>query len=130
MIIKNYTLQLTTIEQCLMVDSIERQIIKLKKKLVCFIVILLFGFLMCCNLYSSEFNSKYTITENEKILLQEKALNLVRGRTYYLYNKIDNEYIENNFYFLEINSVNGKQFKIKFDLAQKDNNGNYMMYIE
>lgn len=85
---------------------------------------------MCCNLYSSESNSEYTITENEKILLQEKALNLVRGRTYSIYNKIDNEYIENNFYFLEINAVNGKQFKIKFDLAQKDNNGDYMMYIE
>lgn len=102
----------------------------MKKILTGFIVILLISFPICCNLYISEFHNKSTINEKEKILLQEKALNLVRARTYSNYNKIDKEYIENNFYFLEINAINGKQFKIRFDLEQKDNNGDYVMYIE
>lgn len=113
-------------------DNVDRKDkwIKMRKNFFITLVIVLSVFLTGCNLIDSETNSKYIISEEEKMFLQEKALKFVSSRTYTIFNDINNEYIENNFYFIEIRAASGEQFEIKFDLANKDKNGDYMMYIE
>lgn len=102
----------------------------MRKNFFISLFIILIVFLTSCNLNNLETNSEHTISEEEKKILQEKALKFVSSRTYTIFNKIDNEYIENNLYFIEIHAASGEQFEIKFDLENKDQNGDYMMYME
>lgn len=83
-----------------------------------------------CKTYSLENNDEYSITDDEKTFIRERALKLVRSRTYCIYNTVTEEYAEDNYYHFVILACNGEEFKIKVDLSEKDENGNYLMYSE
>lgn len=103
---------------------------KMKGKLCILICIILICFLTGCNRnnWKIEINNDYEITQEEKDQLKEQAFKLVRSRTYCAFCNVVDEYVEDNFYYMEVDSCKGEKFKIKFDLSEKDENGNYRMY--
>mgnify|MGYP005754094175 FL=1 len=103
---------------------------KMKGKLCILICIILICFLTGCNSnnWKIEINNDYEITQEEKDQLKEQAFKLVRSRTYCAFCNVVDEYAEDNFYYMEVDSCKGEKFKIKFDLSEKDENGNYRMY--
>ena len=102
----------------------------MKRKLYFLICMILICFLTCCNRnnWKIEINNDYEITQEEKNRLKEQAFKPVRSRTYCAFCNVVVEYVEDNFYYMEVDSCKGEKFKIKFDLSEKDENGNYVMY--
>ena len=104
--------------------------LKMNGKLCILICTILICFLTGCNRNNCkiEINNDYEITQEEKDQLKDQAFKLVRSRTYCAFCNVVDEYAEDNFYYMEVDSWTGEKFKIKFDLSEKNENGDYRMF--